>query len=253
MIFHLLLLTTSLGLAQAHRNYPYKPNLLLEVSNIHHNQSHVIVNYKAVACDNPSRLPFHLENVLTVSFQDHIVNGTRNTRYIHHFKTATNEWQRQSGRLTRFNKKTQPITQLGFSAGEQVNFGDILKDIFGCLNPMEKFVSRIFFVNFKKHHEAVSVHVTSSRRIGIPKFVELFWTIGKSDSISMDNDENFEEFMDECLSFPLNNLLLGMLFGGSVVVAIGIYGYELTVFVITSVGSYRHRNRVANSRRIAWG
>jgi hypothetical protein len=239
---------------QAKISRPYKLNILLEISKIHHNDTLVIVEYQPVAFNDTSKLPFGLDSLLNVSFYEHVYGGKVKPQYIHRFKTPTNEWRKEGAHLTRFNKKDQWLIPLGFVAGEQVDFGDVLKEIFGCWNPMEKYVSRIFFFNKINTAERVTVYTDSKRRIGVSKFIKIYWSIGKWDSISLNNDANFGKFMEECWSFPLNYLLLGLVFGGSVLGVVGVYGYDLVLVLVAGMRGYRERSRVVDlRRRIAWG
>jgi hypothetical protein len=227
----------------------YEPNIQLQLTNIQRNETHIIANYEVDLYDATSNFPFNLDGKLNLSFFDLTVEGEMQARYTHRFKTATKEWQKKGQKLTLFNDMYHNLEPLGFVSGEQVDFDNVLKEIFDCWGPIEQYVSRIFSYNKISDLGVVTVQINKQKHIGILKAIELYWSISKSDSTNLDNVENFAEFMKECNSMPLNYLLLLLIFGAAILVFVGHFTHELIVLIVNSIRKYRRRNRVIDISR----
>jgi hypothetical protein len=225
------------------RVQPQQPNIQLKLSHILRNRTHITGEYEVNPHDNTTKFPFNLNEKLKIVYHDTTLKEKTLFPCFFLFQSDSRKWLVEGVQV----KSQINLIPLGFKTILRIKIAEILSDIFDCWTSMENYEGRIFLYNAFNGNPTVFVKI-ENRNINMKTVIDAYFMISKNNEWNFDNDENFAEFMEECKAFPLNFLLLLLLFGGATLIFIGFYGHKLIGFIVKKIQEYVNRDRVIDLR-----
>ncbi|KAG5670837.1 hypothetical protein PVAND_001071 [Polypedilum vanderplanki] len=213
------------------------PNAILNLTQVLFNRSHTIAEYNVIPSEE-LKFPFNLNEKLEMKFYDRTTyRYFHNNNLLHIYKSQKGiQWIKESYSM----KYSASVIAMGFNNVQQTPIGDILSEVFDCWDKMEDYVMRIFFYNRNDHEK--SFFIIGNNTIEFPSKINIFIVITEVKNFDLDEDKNFNDFLRKCLTMPINQYFITFGFFAILFIFLGIYLYELFVFIMNRIKKNFERN-----------
>jgi hypothetical protein len=153
-----MLLLTFISLNAVQIRGEFQPNAIMNLTQVLYNEICIIDEYEVTSLNDNSRLPFEIDQKMQFKVYGQIVNDIDHPGYFQVFKVNGKEWIKEGKRLMH----PSSLVDLGFRSVQQAEVGDVLSEIFDCWTLMDRYVSRLYFLN-KLDHQNVRFKVINKK------------------------------------------------------------------------------------------
>ncbi|KAG5670841.1 hypothetical protein PVAND_001075 [Polypedilum vanderplanki] len=217
------------------------PNVVKKLIQVLDNGTHVTAEYDLIPYNNSTKFPFNLNKKIHLRTFE-IKNKSKRLRNFYlDIRSAEKRWiiQRYRYQMNLTEKKEKIFFKIIYIS----ECGEFLKEIFNCWTDMNEYILTTF--TFKSRNLSTTTFQTEpDKLLAFLKLENIYLLISKNNFESFENEENFEEFMKECKTIPLNYLILMFIFASALFAFFAIYIYEFVKFIIRKIKDELNKDEV---------